>query len=98
MAKNYEQLFQKAFPKVSYNISESDSIDYEIEYKDITETDKLLSIVVDYKRITPLNRIKIAYCVLNETLCRDIQTISKYINMENKIFVVQNIKKEPFSI
>jgi hypothetical protein len=83
---------------VSYNISESDSIDYEIDYKDITETDKLLSIVVDYKRITPLNRIKIAYCVLNETLCRDIQTISKYINMENKIFVVQNIKKEPFSI
>lgn len=89
--RDYKQLFQKVFPKISYNISESDVIEYEVIYQDIIETNKLLLVVVEYKRILPPNKIKITNKVLNQTLFLDLQTISKYINAEDKSFIIKNV-------
>ena len=94
MANDYKKLFQKILPKITFSYPEPDGITYEIDYKNVMMTERTISLLVDYKRITPKNKVTVVPRVLNQTLHCDIKTISRYINIEKKMIIIENINTE----
>lgn len=94
METDYKKLFQKILPKITFSYPEPDGIIYEVDYKNIMITDRTISLLVDYSRITPKNKVTVVPRVLNETLHNDIKLISRYINIERKMLIIENTNTE----
>ena len=94
MESRYKELFQKILPKIRFNFPEPEGIEYEIIYDTFMESEGTLSMKVGYKRITPKNKITVVPKVLNQTLYTEIRTISRYINLENKLVIIENRDNE----
>lgn len=94
MESKYKELFQKILPKITFNYPTPDGIDYEIIYDIFLESDKTLSMIIGYNRITPQNKVTVAPKVLNDVLLSEIKNIARYINLENKYVMIQNINND----
>jgi len=94
MESKYKELFQKILPKITFNYPTPDGIDYEIIYDNFLESDKTLSMIIGYNRITPQNKVTVVPKVLNDVLLSEIKNIARYINLENKYVMIQNINND----
>jgi len=95
MENDYKELFQRILPKITYNYPTPYGIDYDIIYENIMISESLVSIRVDYNRTTPHNKITVVKRVLNDVLRLEVTDIQKYINLNDKIVIIEcNTKEE----